>query len=432
MNDDFTLPDVNHADGLPRAPADGDATPIDEVEFITETAEPSPRPPGPGLPESLLWTLGVFIALLGASVVWTLLFVVVLMAQGQRINPVADIDAWMQGMSVNTRIMLLLPANLLAFLLLIPLGLWRLGPYRLRKLNLAPPSLTQLLIVLAAVYPTTIISTPMFALADQAWTAFCDGNEMLEAFNEQSSVMKMMEYLEGGSLVLLLFFLAVVPAVGEEFVFRGLVGRGLTARWGVFRGVLITSILFALLHAYPPHVAAVLPIGVMMHVIYLTTRSFWAPVLFHFINNAMAAIFVSLSVDTEEEMPLWMPAAALAWLVVSIVLLYRYRTRYVNDGGEEISPGYVTVAAPPPDVNARRSAPFGWVAAPVFALVLLGTVYYIVSDVVEALKAAPDAVDGEAALWEAPGSRPRFDVTGLHDRNPLQPPTHGDDARINA
>jgi hypothetical protein len=216
----------------------------------------------------------------------------------------------------------------------------------------------------------------------------CEGNPALEAFNEQASVMMMVEkYFQHGSMVLLLFFLAVVPAVGEEFVFRGVIGRGLTARWGLLAGVLITSCLFAFVHMYPPHIVAVLPIGIMMHLVYLATRSFWAPVLFHFSNNAMAAIFVALGAGTDDEPAWWMPIAALTYLAVSLFLLYRYRTRYVNNDGEE----------PPPEAGARRFAPRGWIVAPLMALIVAGTAVYIGIDLAQSLPEPPDEVEAETA-----------------------------------
>lgn len=410
MKDDFALPDVETAQDLNRVDAGSEAATIDAVEFISESPAPATGRPGPGLPEALLWTVGVLVVMLVASGVWGVLFAMYLVATGHPITPGMSVQALMEGLPVNTRIMLLLPPSLLAFVVLIPLGLLRLGPRRLAKLNVSRPSATQLLIVLAAVYPTTIISTPMFSLADQAWTAVCEGHPALEKFNEDSSVMGTVEkYFQHGSLPLLVFLLAVVPAIGEEFVFRGIIGRGLTARWGLW-GVLMTSCLFALVHLYPPHIVAVLPIGIMMHLVYLSTRSYWAPVLFHFCNNAMAASFVALGVQTDGEMAWWMPVVALVYLAVSIFLLYSFRTRYVNQEGEEVSPGYLTVEQPPPETGARRFAPMGWLVAPLLVFVLTGTVLYIAYEVAASPDAQPKSRETEttAVPGESDTETPRI------------------------
>jgi membrane protease YdiL (CAAX protease family) len=303
------------------------------------------------------------------------------------------------SLPIDQRILLLLPPNLLLGLVMIPLGLLRLGRGRLRKLNLGAPSLTQLLILLAAVYPTSIVATPLFEAANSAWIEICKGHPALEAFNEDANLMETLAQFQGGSLLLLFLFLAVAPAVGEEFVFRGVVGRGLVARWGLWPGILLTSLMFAVVHGYPPHIVAVFPIGVMMHIVYLTTRSLWAPMLFHFANNGMGAVQVALAAETdaEGEVVWWRVAMACGYLALSVVLLYRFRTRYVNDDGEEISPGYITVAAPPAEAGARRHAPTGWIIAPLIGLVLAGTLYYVASDLAQSTTPAADKTESAEA-----------------------------------
>ena len=46
----------------------------------------------------------------------------------------------------------------------------------------------------------------------------------------------------------------LLPAVGEELFFRGFLGRGLVARYGLVRGVALTSLAFGLLHLAPQRI----------------------------------------------------------------------------------------------------------------------------------------------------------------------------------
>jgi hypothetical protein len=161
------------------------------------------------------------------------------------------------------------------------------------------------------------------------------------------------------SLPVLLLIIAVMPAIAEELVFRGVIGRGLVARWGIVPGVLITSCLFAAVHFHPAHALAVVPLGIAMHLVYLATRSFWAPVLLHFLNNAwataatkMAAADAANAADPQAS-PVLLLASVTA-VVVLAALLYRTRTRYVRDDGQEWDPGYFTVEAPPATEALRR------------------------------------------------------------------------------
>jgi membrane protease YdiL (CAAX protease family) len=111
--------------------------------------------------------------------------------------------------------------------------------------------------------------------------------------------MDVLKDLSSAPLPLLLLIIAVAPALGEELMFRGLIGRGLVARWGVVRGVLLTSLLFGIVHIHPAHALGVIPLGIAMHFVYLTTRSFWAPVLLHFLNNAWATTVTKYSAELE-------------------------------------------------------------------------------------------------------------------------------------
>jgi len=205
---------------------------------------------------------------------------------------------------------------------------------------------------------------------------------------------------------MLLFFLAVVPAVGEEFMLRGLIGRGLVARWGVVCGVLITSCLFAGLHMYPPHVAAIFPVGIMMHIAYLTTRSFWAPMLLHFMNNGIAALYTSLGLATTETAATadeagtvweWLPYAAPPYVLLCIWLLWKYRTEYIDENGGLVWPGYHSVEHPDPGLPIHRRAPNSILVAVLFGLLFVGEMGMMGVGIYEQTHSAPKATDTVSA-----------------------------------
>jgi hypothetical protein len=212
--------------------------------------------------------------------------------------------------------------------------------------------------------------------------------------------METMEDVQDAWLPALVFVVAVVPAVGEEFVLRGLIGRGLVARWGVPAGMLMTSGLFAALHMYPPHVAATFAIGMMLHFVYLSTRSFWAPVLFHFVNNVLA-ILATRAGDTGPTSG-WMVVAACVWVVISAAFLWGYRTRYVWDDGSTAHPAYPTVEAPPPDVGTRRYAPSSLIACGVFAAVLAGQSIWMAGELTATPAEQQESID--ASVEPAPAA----------------------------
>jgi membrane protease YdiL (CAAX protease family) len=94
-----------------------------------------------------------------------------------------------------------------------------------------------------------------------------------------------------GSLAFDVFLVALLAPVAEEMVFRGALFRKWRLKWGPGKAALVTSVLFALLHPSP--VTAGL-FALSMAVLYTTTRTLWAPVVAHVINNLLPTLFQHL------------------------------------------------------------------------------------------------------------------------------------------
>ncbi|MCR4828424.1 MAG: CPBP family intramembrane metalloprotease [Bacteroidales bacterium] len=103
--------------------------------------------------------------------------------------------------------------------------------------------------------------------------------------------------LEGvGNLLLNVLVLALVPALCEEFFFRGGV-QNICQRW--FRGnvhwaVVCTAALFSLVHF---DVFAFLPrflLGLLLGYVYVYSGSIWVNVAVHFLNNLMVVLLTYL------------------------------------------------------------------------------------------------------------------------------------------
>ncbi len=56
-------------------------------------------------------------------------------------------------------------------------------------------------------------------------------------------------------------------------------------------------------HVYPPHVIAILPVGAVLHFTYLATGNFAVPVVFHFLNNTLAAVQIRRGDAAAEDVP---------------------------------------------------------------------------------------------------------------------------------
>jgi uncharacterized protein len=92
-----------------------------------------------------------------------------------------------------------------------------------------------------------------------------------------------------------IFMIAVIPAIGEEFIFRGALLKTLRewSRSGHL-AVWVSSILFSALHfqffGFLPRLLLGLLLGYMM----LWSGNIWIPVVAHFFNNAAAVVFYYL------------------------------------------------------------------------------------------------------------------------------------------
>jgi membrane protease YdiL (CAAX protease family) len=154
-------------------------------------------------------------------------------------------------------------------------------------------------------------------------------------FREKEEQMtKIMEsFLQPSGMIGLLvnlFVIAVIPAIGEELTFRGIIQKVLL-RW--FKhphwAIIVTAFLFSAMHF---QFLSFLPrffLGLVLGYIYIWSGSIWLSILIHFINNAMAVIFYNFyyggeignymeKVGTSENGMPW----ALVGVIAGLGLLY--------------------------------------------------------------------------------------------------------------
>ncbi len=103
------------------------------------------------------------------------------------------------------------------------------------------------------------------------------------------------------SLLLNLLVVAVLPAILEEMVYRGYVLRTLRG-YGDWFAVLVSALLFGLMHGNITQVPFALIVGVVLGWLYVMTDNIWLPVAVHFANNAMATLMEYLSLDMSLQM----------------------------------------------------------------------------------------------------------------------------------
>lgn len=113
--------------------------------------------------------------------------------------------------------------------------------------------------------------------------------KFLENFGYQSPPIPIPS-LDGFGFVGVLFALAVLPAVFEEVVFRGIVLRGVKP-FGTLLSVLLCGELFSVFHQNPAQTVYQFFCGAAFALLALRSGSIFPTVLAHFLNNAMVIVF---------------------------------------------------------------------------------------------------------------------------------------------
>ncbi|MBP5243059.1 MAG: CPBP family intramembrane metalloprotease [Clostridia bacterium] len=105
---------------------------------------------------------------------------------------------------------------------------------------------------------------------------------------------------EGGLFWLAMFTLAVLPAIGEEFIFRGIILEN-TKKLGTVQACLLNGLLFSLFHANPAQTGYTFIMGAVWALIAIRCNSVLPTMISHFLNNAYGVIMLYLmSVYGEE------------------------------------------------------------------------------------------------------------------------------------
>ncbi len=90
-------------------------------------------------------------------------------------------------------------------------------------------------------------------------------------------------------IVLMFLSTAIVPALVEELMFRGMIYKNLRP-YGRANAIIISALLFGLMHQNPAQFVYTTAAGVVLATAYELTGSFWACVLLHFFNNFFSVL----------------------------------------------------------------------------------------------------------------------------------------------
>lgn len=117
-----------------------------------------------------------------------------------------------------------------------------------------------------------------------------------------NAVSDTMAGISGYPVIVNILLIAVLPALAEEAVFRGVLYRGLR-KHGFWKAALVSSLFFGLIHMNINQFSYAFVLGIVLCLLGEATGSFWAPVMVHFcinLTSVLAMRDLASQVDYEE------------------------------------------------------------------------------------------------------------------------------------
>jgi membrane protease YdiL (CAAX protease family) len=137
-------------------------------------------------------------------------------------------------------------------------------------------------------------------------------------------------------MILNLFLIAVLPAVGEELIFRGVFQK---IFYNLFRSghlaIWFSAFLFSTLHFQFFGFIPRLILGLVFGYLFFWSGNLWVPVISHFVNNAFPVLVSYIQdhghLNTQTDFPLWQQAIiTLLSIAVSLVILNYFRNKRIS------------------------------------------------------------------------------------------------------
>ena len=121
-------------------------------------------------------------------------------------------------------------------------------------------------------------------------------------------------------IVVSVVFLVIVAPITEELFFRGVLQRSLTIRYGPRVGIILSGVLFGLVHGLPWQILPALLLGLLFAWWTERTQSLWPALVGHAANNALSFALTRMNPDRVVLNPDWPEPAVLAGGAVLLVL----------------------------------------------------------------------------------------------------------------
>ena len=138
--------------------------------------------------------------------------------------------------------------------------------------------------------------------------------------------------------------IAIGAPIGEEIMFRwGIMGHLLKRNVSVPASILVSAVLFGLMHMNPAQVFFAAAMGIMLGILYWRSGNIIWPIILHVLNNSVACLQVWLLGDKVKEYSLvdtfggntmaWYAIGILSTLSISVLCYYALNGKREGENG---------------------------------------------------------------------------------------------------
>ncbi len=172
--------------------------------------------------------------------------------------------------------------------------------------NFSKP-INYLLVIVLMIVSTPILSWLVEINANMVLPDFLHGLEvwMKQSEADATELTKVFLTFNGiASLLYVLVIIAVVPAIGEELLFRGIIQKiVISSTKNKHVGIWVAAFLFSALHMQFYGFLPRMLLGAAFGYLYVWSKSLWLPILGHFLNNGSVVLltyFYPESIDNTD------------------------------------------------------------------------------------------------------------------------------------
>lgn len=127
--------------------------------------------------------------------------------------------------------------------------------------------------------------------------AFTQLEEYMKALEEtaQAAIERMLNVNTFGGMLFNLVIIALIPAIGEELTFRGVLQQSLTRKMNPHIAIIISAAIFSFIHFQFYGFLPRMFLGMLLGYMFYITNSLWTSMLMHFVNNGATVVLYYLN-----------------------------------------------------------------------------------------------------------------------------------------